>query len=41
MVAALPTEMGVTATFESIHFRFQKLHALTVRFRFKVGLLIV
>ena len=32
---------GVTATFESIHLRFQKLHALTVRFRFKVGLLIV
>ena len=41
LVAALPTEAGLTATFESIHLRCHRLHALTVRFRFKDGLLIV
>ena len=39
LVTALPTDAGITATFESIHLRFHKLHALTVRFRFKMDYL--
>ena len=41
LAAALPTVAGLTTTFESIHPRHRRLHALTVRFRFKDGLLIV
>ena len=41
LAAALPTIAGLTTTFESIHQRCHRLHALTVRFRFKDGLLIV
>ena len=41
LAAVLPTIAGLTTTFESIHQRCHRLHALTVRFRFKDGLLIV
>ena len=41
LAAALPTKAGLATTFESINPRFHRLHALTVRFRFKDGLLIV
>ena len=36
-MAALPTNAGLTTTFESIHRRHHRLHALTVRFRFDDG----
>ena len=36
-MTALPTEAGITATFESIRQRCHQLHALTVRFRFNDG----
>ena len=41
LAAVLPTIAGLTTTIESIHQRCHRLHALTVRFRFKDGLLIV
>ena len=37
MATALPAKAGITATFESIHQTFIRLHALTVRFRFNDG----
>ena len=37
MIAALPANAGVAATFESIRLRIRRLHALTVSFRFNDG----